>query len=278
MRRCGSRGELVASEPFALGLPLMLAVVVVLAACASQEAVTSEAGPPLRVSDVVGSWVLQSGRSAGAEVEPVDDYPITLVATEDKIGGSAGCNTYGSAFDVENGGFRLGDMERTVADCGLEPVMDSEAQYLEALGAVTTVRRVEDELVLIGPGTELRFGPSEVVDERAFVDRRWRLVEINVGGTVGAPEAPAMLTMDSDGRVAGTTGCRTLSGTWAVFGGQVLFPDFTASGECPAELAEQDRIVIEVLGDGFRVRLLDGRLVAESQGVASLTFVPDSDG
>ena len=58
----------------------------------------------------------------------------------------------------------------------------------------------------------------------------------------------------------GSTGCRELSGTWRVSGGELSFPSFSANGECTAELATQDGSIIAVLEGGFTAEVTGDRL------------------
>jgi heat shock protein HslJ len=58
-----------------------------------------------------------------------------------------------------------------------------------------------------------------------------------------------MLT--ADGKFNGMTGCREVTGRYVIHGDVIDFVEMAADGECSPELEAQDRIVIEVLGDGF---------------------------
>jgi len=64
--------------------------------------------------------------------------------------------------------------------------------------------------------------------------------------------AYATLRLDSNGTLAGSTGCRTLTGSHVVVGGEILATGLGADGECSSALADQDGHIVSVLGDGFR--------------------------
>jgi len=88
-----------------------------------------------------------------------------------------------------------------------------------------------------------------------------------------APEAKgyATLRLDSNGTLAGSTGCRTLTGSHVVLGGEILATRLGADGECSPALADQDGHIFSVLGDGFRADV-DGDprgARGASQGVTS---------
>jgi len=226
------------------------------------------------LDDLLGTWELESSEGFGLPVEPSDGYPITLAVSADQVGGSGGCNSYGGDASFVDGVAMIDEVASTAVDCGPAPVMEAEARYFAALGRVDRVQLTGGKLVLTGQeGTSLRFQSVAGVDERAFVDIEWRLVTVGSGDEATDPGGePALLRLSGAGDVVASTGCRELRGTWSVFGGELLFPTLTAEGECPSDLAVQDSLVVGVLGDGFRVRLVDGTLILESRGGQSLTY------
>ena len=70
----------------------------------------------------------------------------------------------------------------------------------------------------------------------------------------------------------GATGCRELTGTYVVVGDEVQMTNLRADGECPAELADQDAHVIEVLADGFTAAIDGPRLTLSSRGNIGLSY------
>lgn len=73
--------------------------------------------------------------------------------------------------------------------------------------------------------------------------------------------------------MTGSTGCRSLTGTWIVGNGEVFFPDFGAEGECPPDLAKQDGFIVTVLGDGFRPEISGNRLEVTDASGQGLVYV-----
>ncbi len=83
---------------------------------------------------------------------------------------------------------------------------------------------------------------------------------------------PATLELRADGTLVGSTGCRSLSGSYTVAGDEVVFTEFSADGECPSELQSQDDQVVTVLGDGFTVEIDGDRLTLTSSGSEGLVY------
>lgn len=157
---------------------------------------------------------------------------------------------------------------------GCEPdVMAAESAYLTALPRVDRGARDDADLTLGGDGVELRFTLEPPVPTEALVGTTWTLDSLLDGGTAArAAGEPATLRLDEDGTLAGSTGCRRLTGAYVVNGDEVLFTDLAADGECPEELALQDGHVVEVLGDGFRVSVDADRLTLLSVGDRGLVY------
>ena len=55
----------------------------------------------------------------------------------------------------------------------------------------------------------------------------------------------------------------------------MLFSSFRMAGECPAELAEQDGLIVNVLGDGFTTAIEGDRLTLTSRGEEGLVYRND---
>lgn len=62
------------------------------------------------------------------------------------------------------------------------------------------------------------------------------------------------IRLDSDGTMAGYSGCETFKGEWFISGASVGFGFFGSRGSCPPELAEQNGY-FETIGNGFRFEI-----------------------
>jgi heat shock protein HslJ len=202
--------------------------------------------------DPQGSWELTSGTADGTDLPILDDHPISLTIDGSQIGGSAACNGYGGRLTVTDGRLEIRDMAMTAMGCE-EPAMTAEAAYTAALAAVDSIGGDGGELVLTGPGVELRFSALAAPPTTELIDTVWVLETLFIGDIASSTLGqPATLEIRSDGRLAGSTGCRTFTGMWVEQGEQIVATTLAMDGaECPADLAAQDGQLVTVIGDGF---------------------------
>jgi len=230
------------------------------------QTVDDGSGGPSEGTEPNGDWILVSG------VQVVDGYPISLTINELEFGGRAACNQYGGTILIGDDVWELSEMFMTEMAC--EPaVMDAEQAYLSAMNEVDGWYVTDGALTLTGPDPELVFEPAPEVPTEALVGTEWVLESViqddAASSTVGDP---ATLLLSDDGTLIGSTGCRTLTGTWVEADGQIFFPDFAADGECSDEVSRQDGIVVTVLGDGFRATIDGDVLTLTSMGDEGLVY------
>lgn len=113
-------------------------------------------------------WVLVEG------VPIVEGHPITLGFEDGRIGGTAACNSYGGAVEVTEDTITIGEIVATEIGCPAPGVHDSESAYFQALHAVERHEHTEDELVLTGAETELRFDAAAVVEDAELTGTEWQ--------------------------------------------------------------------------------------------------------
>jgi heat shock protein HslJ len=145
-----------------------------------------------------------------------------------------------------------------------DPVVAVERAYLSALSKVESAHMVGAKLVLRGPpNVELQFERLEPPPMAQLVATRW-LLESLVDGNRVTPVVgdPAMLLLQPDGSLDGSTGCRTFSGRYRVRGDEIRANEFGVEDrKCPGgPIRAQDNHVMGVIGDGFRASV-DGALL-----------------
>jgi heat shock protein HslJ len=247
-----------------------LAALLVVAACNGTSASTTPSVPPV---DPVGSWLLVKATAGGQPLVLRDNAQVTFNVDGSQVSGRSACNQYFGEFTVVDGKVTLGGLGGTEMACE-EPIMALEAAYLAGLAAADTARMDADQLVLTGPGTELRFDRLEPPPTGEMIGTQWLLestVQADaVSSTVGEQ---ATLTLHDDGTLEGSTGCRTLTGRYTIDGAEILATELRADGECPDDVFAQDSHVIEVLGDGFQA-VVDGQKlhVTSPGGVWGLVY------
>ena len=241
---------------------------VIIAACGTG----ASDGPP-SAPGVVGQWELVDGTVDGDPFPIVDGFRITLnVEAGGTLGGTAACNGYGAAYVADGEDLLVQEISSTAMAC--QPaVMESEQAFMAFLGRPIGYERVDDRLVLRSDGYELTFEAVAPVPTEELIGTEWLLTSLVDGDRVtSVAGAPATLLLTDGGAIVGSTGCRALQGQYVVNADQVLFTTFSAIGECPQTLADQDGFVVTVLGDGFRAAIEGSRLTVTSSGNEGLVY------
>jgi len=239
---------------FVLGVGFALVV----AACAQPGGPSASS-----VESPDGDWVLVSG------VAMVDGGPITLSFDGEQIGGRAACNTYGGTATITGNSMEIpGEGEFFMTEMGCQAdIQASEQAFVSALFEVSQWSVSAGQLELSGQDVSLVFEPVANIPTAAIVGTDWVLESLISGDSVSSVSGDPTLFLGEDGTVAGSTGCRELSGTWVVGGGELFFPSLSANGDCGPELAAQDGSIIAILEGGFTAQVTGDRLeVTDASG------------
>jgi heat shock protein HslJ len=207
--------------------------------------------------DLAGDWVLTSGTTADGPLVLAAGHDATLTVDGDQVSGQSACNRFMGQVTVSGDSVSFGQLGGTQMACMPASVMELEQAYLAALAAVDTGARDGDVLTLTGPSTSLVFEPVPPVVPAELVGTTWTLESVIDGDSVSSVLGqPAPLTLSEDASVAGATGCRTLRGKWALDDDSLSVTDIaTTKQACPGALAEQDELVLAVLGGPAAVTL-----------------------
>jgi len=102
-------------------------------------------------------WTLVSYGPADAPIAALEAAPVTATFSEQGIGGSAGCNTYGGPFQYNAGTITFGALISTLIACEPLEVTTQEAAYLAALGSATSYTVGSGQLQIFYDGGVLTF-------------------------------------------------------------------------------------------------------------------------
>jgi heat shock protein HslJ len=207
----------------------------------------------------------------------VPSHPITITFDDDQVFGRAACNGFGGSYNLNGSEIAFVEFGMTEMACSPQEVMIAEQAFVNALFNVETVEVVDSELVLSGSRTELRFEPLEQIATPDLLGTVWVLDGLVQGEAVSSVNGErATLELFSDGSMIGSTGCRTLTGSYAIAGAEVAFTDLNANGDCPADLQTQDSSVLTVLEGGFSVEIDGNTLTLSISGDEGLIYRADA--
>ena len=79
-------------------------------------------------------WTLESFGSMGAETPVLEGTTVTLIfESGGQAGGSGGCNSYGTDYQVQDNTLIFGEIVSTLMACTEEGITEQEQRYLTAL-------------------------------------------------------------------------------------------------------------------------------------------------
>ncbi len=109
------------------------------------------------------TWVLTSYGSLDNPQAALDNPAVLLTFTQDGIGGNAGCNSYGGAFQYSGTSLTVGNLHSTLMACE-QPVQDQENAYFTALVAATGYQINGSQLQISYDGGVLNFVAADALN------------------------------------------------------------------------------------------------------------------
>jgi heat shock protein HslJ len=212
---------------------------------------TVQAQTPPSVSDLAGTnWTLQSYGPENTQQTVLPEAPITLEFDEAGagIGGSSGCNSYGSTITLDGNNVTLTPPISTMKACA-EPIMRQEQGFFTALTSVTTLEQTEGQLILSGGGQRLVFvsAQSESPENTTLEGTAWRLQRFTKGSAL-VENAPITLEFRTDGGLGGSAGCNTYRGNVTLQGNTLnVSPLATTRKACTEDVMAQETMYLRSL-------------------------------
>lgn len=204
-------------------LAIVSLLAIVLAGCGSGD----PAGGAEDVEDI--TWVLTEGEGRAGPMDALDGARVTfrLEPGGDEVGGVSGCNHYFGTAQVDGGSVAFGALGGTEMGCD-QPVMELEANYLDALAGVDTLEVDGDSLVLEGPDERLVFEREPDAPTADLLGTSWILESVIEGdgpdGTVASATDPAELTL-GDGTLTLASSCLDIDVKWIEQGSEYRVTD-----------------------------------------------------
>ena len=205
--------------------------------------------------------------------ELVDGTELSLNFEGGRLAASAGCNTIGGTYTLDDGKLTQGEAIRTQMSCGAET--DAQEQWLaELLSEGATVTLLDYTLTLTTADEKLVFKKqTKPTGPPPIVGTLWTLTStMERGGAASSVPAgvrPPTLQIGEDGNAAIYTGCNRGNGPAKVADGFVTFgPLGMTRMACQGAAGELEKKVLEVL---------DGKAAAGFSGEGDLSLAKDGN-
>ena len=203
-------------------------------------------------------------------------------SAEGRVSGSAGCNSYFGAYEVDGDRLTVGPVGSTEMYCmDPENVMDQETAYLAALQSAASYQIVGDQLRIASEdgATVLTFAMMEMMP---LAGTTWQLISYLDDDAFKSVLADTEITVlfGDDGKVTGSAGCNNYFGSYEVDGESITFgllgSTLMACSE-PAGIMDQEIAYFAALGsavtyhiEGDKLELMD----ADGTRVAQFVALP----
>ena len=252
-------------------LVLAAAAALALAACSAGASPSAEPGAEA-VAFEGTTWQLSEYATEGGAAVPVPQLvAATATFADGLVSGNGGCNNYRASYTLDADAIAIGEISGTLIACQ-GPAGAVETAFFATFPKMTTVAVEGETLELTGDGGKLilRFTVAETA---SLTGTLWLANGVNNGrGGVESVVAGSELTavFGEDGKVAGTGGCNTFSGTYTTDGTSISFgPLASTKMACPAEVMSQETAYFAALaasatyaisGDKLELRDAEGAL------------------
>jgi heat shock protein HslJ len=255
-------------------VPMLL--VAGLAGCAGDAARDSAAGEH-PAAPATATAALPAGRTFVSTAVTADGKPKALVTgtsislripSADKISVQAGCNTAEGPARIVGTKLVVEDLMSTAIGC--DQALQNQDEWIGGfLRAGPTWQLTGNELVLSSAELEVKFTDRAVAEPaRPLTGTKWTLdTVVGTGGTASSVPVgvTATMTFSADGKVSGSTGCNTFSGTAAVNGSQITFGEVASTRRaCNGAAGSVEADIIRVLTGTATFRIEADRLILEA--------------
>lgn len=239
---------------------LLLSTGLVISACAAQaQAVTLD-----------GRAFLSTGVSQAGTARPLaPDTQIRLTFNPDgSLGASAGCNSIGGSFRIDQGVLRVEPGGMT--EMGCDPVRHAQDDWLIGfLASGPAITLAGNDLALTSGETVVRLVDREVAEpDLPLAGTLWTVDSLRDGDAVSSVPgaAPATVRIAADGTAVFHNGCNEGGAAVTIEGDQIRFTDIVTTDKlCVDAGGDLERAVMAVLGAESLTWAIDaGRLTLDA--------------
>ncbi len=197
---------------------------------------------------------------------------LTALFNEDgQLSGTAGCNNYTAAFEIDGENITVGPAATTRMLCSEpEGIMDQEMEYLAALEMATSYQFEEDRLILLDAEGR-RVVSYQLAHTFDLTETVWHLQNyLNTEGGIVATieESDITANFNEDGTISGLAGCNNYSGTYQVDGENIaieLGPLTMMFCDQPEGLMDQESAYLQALDSASSFHIIGDELVLRDE-------------
>jgi len=222
---------------------------------------------PLDLTDT--NWqVIMYNNGKEAVVSVILGTELTAIFDDaGQLNGSAGCNNYTAAYELDGENISVGPAAVTRKFCNEpEGIMEQESAYLAALEKGHSYQIENDRLKLLDMNGLLMV-EFQVVKSKTLTETVWHLDAFLTGletviSTVAGSEITAIFGEDET--ITGSAGCNSYSGTYKVDGNEIeieLGPLTMMFCEDPEGVMDQESDYLEALQSVTQYKILGEQLV-----------------
>jgi len=230
---------------------LALTTSLLIGACAAQAQTPSQA--PTATLD--GRTFLSTGVTDGGAARALaPNTRIRLIFNADgSLGASAGCNSIGGTYRIDNGVLRA--QPGAMTEMGCDPARHAQDDWLvKFLASGPSVTLAGNDLLLEAGDTAVRLLDREVADpDLPLTGTLWTVDSVQdddaVSSVPDGGQAQATLRIAADGSAVFNNGCNEGGARVTVDGDQIRFIDVvTTDRACPDAAGVMEKAVMAVLG------------------------------
>jgi len=207
----------------------------------------------------VSTEVTGTALVAGTRVTLTFDTSDGETAT---LGGSAGCNSFGSPFWITDGDLQAEAFSMTEMGCE-QALMDQDSAVLAFLSSRPGIELDGDRLVLTGDTITMTFLDREVADpDRPLVDTTWTVDTVLTDLSASTIPLGITPTLVFDGtQVLVDSGCNTGSAPATIEDGTITFGPLTLTEmACADDVQAFEAHLVAVLSGSRTVEITAGRM------------------
>lgn len=213
-------------------------------------------GPAVTQGDLEGVvWALTGFGPAGSVAAPAAGSRLDLLFEQGRVSGSSGCNSYSGSYALDGTALGIGVLASTQKACAPD-LMKQEQEYQRILRAAVTATVIGDKLTLSSAAGTLEF----VAERELKLAGTWDVMGYNngKGGVVSIKIGSALIVvMDDAGRLSGSSGCNTYTGSYTVSGTTIAIGPLASTRMmcADADVMTQEQLFLKALQAGAKIEL-----------------------